>query len=156
MRGRCGEDGDARCSWIQEKCWALAGPPCNNSKKLSFRKQKDSKIMFLCPSKCYICAQGNNQQTPNMTHGVALKMHHQSQSRREEESQRYLSTFRAIQGNRPTGWHHTQSVSKFCWLYLSHITQSRIPLTTSACHLLPNHSNLLPGFLRQPPNWSPV
>ena len=51
-------DTDPCCSWIQESSWTPAGTPDKGSKKLSLSKQKGSKIMLLCPSKCYLCAQG--------------------------------------------------------------------------------------------------
>ena len=52
-------DTDPCCSWIQESSRTPAGTPGKRSKKSSLSKQKGSKIMLLCPSKCYLGAQGN-------------------------------------------------------------------------------------------------
>lgn len=149
MRRWCGEARRHCWPWIQENCWVIAGTPCNGDKKLSFRKKEGSRITFLCPIKRYIWAQGRNQQRKKQfDEWYSAENSSSEPSRWEEESRRSL--WHLGSSSKKTGlWGDTTStVSKFCWLYLQHITKGRIYLTTSTCHLPPDHSTFLPGFLQ--------
>ena len=132
------------------RSWTRAGTPGKGSKESSLSKQKGSKIVFLCPSKCHLCTQGRASQGKSKAKydpwGGAENLS-SGRDRAGRQWQRRLSTQQQLPLCRSVGWRHSPAGGHFSGLFLQHIAERRMHITTSTCHLPPTHLILMPGFL---------
>lgn len=103
-------DTDPCCSWIQESIRTPAGTPGKRSKVESQQTEEGSKIMLLCPSKCYLGAQGNTSlgksQLPSTVHGVVSRTCYQDRSGQGCNDRDVCAPRQRLREADLWGWHH--------------------------------------------------